>query len=81
MVEDVMIPQVGEDADEEVIIIKCKKRVGDHVAKGEMLLDIETGKGSMELESVYEGVLIEINAGEGETVHPLDKVGRIQITQ
>ena len=81
MVEDVLIPQVGEAADEEVIIIKWKKKVGDHVAKGELLLDIETGKGSMELESVYEGVLIEINAHEGETVHPLAKVGRIQITQ
>ena len=81
MVEDIMVPQVGETADEEVIIVKWKKRVGDHVEKGELILDIETGKGAMELESVYEGILIEIIAGEGETVHPLAKVGRIQITQ
>ena len=81
MVEDIMVPQVGETADEEVIIVKWKKRVGDHVEKGELILDIERGKGGMELESVYEGILIEIIAGEGETVHPLAKAGRIQITQ
>ena len=81
MIEDIIIPQVGETADEDVIILQWKKRVGDHVEKGELFLDIETGKGTMELESVYEGTLVEIIAVEGETVHPLDKVGRIEITQ
>ena len=76
-----MIPQVGETADEEVKIIKWNKRVGDHVDKGDLILDIETGKGTMEIESIYEGILIEIIAGEGEIVHPLAKVGRIKISQ
>jgi pyruvate/2-oxoglutarate dehydrogenase complex dihydrolipoamide acyltransferase (E2) component len=79
IVEDIVIPQVGESSDEEVIIVKWKKGVGDHVVKGDLLLEIETGKGSMELESAYEGDLIEIIADEGETVHALSPVGRIRI--
>ena len=80
-VVDIVIPQVGESADEEVIIVKWKKKVGDHVEKGELLLEIETGKGAMELESVYEGVLVEIIADVESTVHALSPVGRIRIDQ
>lgn len=81
MVRDIIIPQVGETAEEEVIIVNWRKKTGDYIEKGEIFLDIETGKGTMELESAYEGTLLEVVAGEGETVYPLTVVGRIRTSR
>ena len=78
MVRDIIIPQVGETAEEEVIIVNWRKKTGDYIEEGEIFLDIETGKGTIELESAYEGTLLEVVAGEGETVYPLTVVGRIR---
>ena len=48
MIEEIVIPQVGETIEEEVVILKWVKEVGDPVNKGEILMDIETGKGAIE---------------------------------
>ena len=80
MIEEIVIPQVGETIEEEVVILKWVKEVGDPVNKGEILMDIETGKGAIELESPYTGTIIEIFAKEGQLVTPLTVVARIECT-
>jgi pyruvate dehydrogenase E2 component (dihydrolipoamide acetyltransferase) len=64
---NVLMPQLGETVTEGTIS-KWYKAVGDTVAAGETLVDIETDKTSMEVPAVVAGTLSEINAQEGQTV-------------
>ncbi len=61
------MPQLGETVAEGKIV-KWFKSVGDVVAAGEVLFEIETDKTSMEVPSMDGGVLAEIKVREGETV-------------
>ncbi len=61
------MPQLGETVAEGKII-KWFKKVGDAVAAGELLFEIETDKTSMEVPTMSAGTLTEIRVQEGETV-------------
>ncbi|NJK81820.1 MAG: 2-oxo acid dehydrogenase subunit E2 [Chloroflexaceae bacterium] len=56
------------DTMEEGTIGRWLKQAGDQVEKGEILVEIETDKATMELESYDNGVLQKILVQEGETV-------------
>jgi pyruvate dehydrogenase E2 component (dihydrolipoamide acetyltransferase) len=66
MVEIVM-PRLS-DSMEEGTILTWLKQVGDEVAVGEELVEIETDKANMAYESDVAGTLTEILAPEGETL-------------
>lgn len=78
MIEDIILPQIGETSEDEITILKWKKQLGEHVQKGEALLEVDSGKAMVEIESAYEGVLHEIVAAEGSKVKALAVVGRIR---
>ncbi|HVY83466.1 MAG TPA: biotin/lipoyl-containing protein, partial [Steroidobacteraceae bacterium] len=61
------MPQLGETVTEGTIRL-WHKAVGDDVAAGEPLFDIETDKTTMEVPAVATGTLREIRAEAGETV-------------
>ncbi len=61
------MPQLGETVAEGTVS-RWYKAVGDPVAAGEALFEIETDKTSMEVEATAAGVLATIHVGEGETV-------------
>ncbi len=67
MVKAVVMPKLGQ-SEETVTIVRWRKQVGDMVAKGDVLFEIETDKALLEVESFYEGTLLKIVAGEGVTV-------------
>lgn len=64
---DILMPQLGETVTEGTIS-KWYKSVGDTVAAGDALFEIETDKTSMEVPATQPGVLREIRAQTGETV-------------
>jgi pyruvate dehydrogenase E2 component (dihydrolipoamide acetyltransferase) len=64
---DVLMPQLGETVAEGKIT-KWFKKVGDQIAVGDVLFEIETDKTSMEVPSMDAGPLAEIKVQEGETV-------------
>ncbi len=64
---DVLMPQLGETVAEGTIAA-WHKRAGDAVAKGDVLLDVETDKVATEIEAPVSGVLASIDIAEGETV-------------
>lgn len=74
MAIEIVMPQLS-DTMEEGRIIKWLKNVGDMVKEGEPLLEIETDKADIEVESFDTGVLVEIVADEGETVQVGEKIG------
>ena len=67
MAHSVTVPQFGQTV-EEATVVRWNKKVGDAVVKGDVLFEIETDKAVLEVESFFEGTLLKILVGEGETV-------------
>jgi pyruvate dehydrogenase E2 component (dihydrolipoamide acetyltransferase) len=64
---DVVMPRLS-DSMEEGTVLQWLKQVGDEVAVGDELVEIETDKANMAYESDVAGTLTEIVAEEGETL-------------
>ena len=67
MAEIVYMPQLS-DTMVEGVVAGWFKKVGDEVASGEILAEIETDKATMEFESFYDGVLLHIGVEQGKAV-------------
>ena len=63
----VRMPPLGQTSDE-LEIRAWLKQVGDAVAAGEPLLEVESDKATLEVEATRSGTLAEIVCREGETV-------------
>jgi len=61
---EITMPKLS-DTMEEGTILRWLKRVGESVAKGEVLAEVETDKADMELEAEQSGTLSEIRVKEG----------------
>jgi len=61
---DVLMPQLGETVSSGKIVSWFKK-VGDRIAPGDDLFEIETDKTSMEVPATVAGTLAEIRVGDG----------------
>jgi 2-oxoglutarate dehydrogenase E2 component (dihydrolipoamide succinyltransferase) len=69
MQKDVIVPRLGSsDEGDEVRILRWLKEKGAQVQKGEALLEVETDKVNVEIESPADGLLGQINAAEGDFV-------------
>jgi len=76
MAFEVIMPKFGQQT-ETSDIIRWLKREGETVAKGEVLLEIQTDKSAMDVESMFDGTLLKIYAREGETVPVMSVIGYI----
>ena len=65
------------DSMEEGTVLKWLKSVGDEVAVGDELVEIETDKANMVYESDLAGTLVEILAQEGDTLPVGDPIARV----
>ena len=65
-VQVISMPRLS-DTMEEGTVASWLKNIGDKVEEGDILAEIETDKATMEFESFYEGVLLYIGVGEGES--------------
>ena len=72
MPTDIVMPQMGADM-QEGTLLKWLKQPGEHVARGEIIAEIETDKANIEIESFVEGTLVETLAHEGDVI-PVDQV-------
>ena len=66
MAEIVRMPRLS-DTMTEGTVAKWHKKVGDSIAEGDLLAEIETDKATMEFESFQEGVLLHIGVGEASS--------------
>jgi pyruvate dehydrogenase E2 component (dihydrolipoamide acetyltransferase) len=74
---EVVMPRLS-DSMEEGTILQWLKKVGDEIAVGDELVEIETDKANMAYESDLAGTLTEILAQEGETLPigtPIAQIG------
>jgi pyruvate dehydrogenase E2 component (dihydrolipoamide acetyltransferase) len=65
-VQVISMPRLS-DTMEEGTVASWLKNIGDKIEEGDILAEIETDKATMEFESFYEGVLLYIGVGEGES--------------
>ena len=67
--------------DKEAIVGKCHKKPGEQVAEGEVLITVESSKGSFAIKSDYEGKLIKLDIDEGDTVKKGQSIGIIEASK
>src|SRR5699024_9363653 len=75
-VEVITMPLLS-DTMEEGTIASWSKKEGDDVEEGDILAEIETDKATMEFESFYDGKLLKIILGEGESAPIEDPIAII----
>tara|TARA_Y100000590_G_C15293566_1_gene853515 strand:- start:60 stop:287 length:228 start_codon:yes stop_codon:yes gene_type:complete len=64
---NIILPNIGETV-EEGKVIKWLKQVGDQVADGDVVCEVETDKSTMEVPTTISGTIKEIKVKEGEIV-------------
>lgn len=77
MAEVIIMPKLGFNMDEGELV-KWHKQVGDQVAKGEVLFEINTDKTTMPVEATCAGTVLKIMLSEGEAAEvftPIAVVG------
>jgi len=75
-VPEIVMPRLS-DSMEEGTILQWLKQVGDEVAVGDELVEIETDKANMTYDADTDGTLIEIVAQEGDTLEIGEVIARI----
>src|SRR5436305_7536603 len=73
---DIVTPTGGESVTEGTIL-EWSVKVGEVVREGDTLVEISTDKVDMELPAPVSGKLIEVLAGEGDTVTVGQVIGRM----
>jgi pyruvate dehydrogenase E2 component (dihydrolipoamide acetyltransferase) len=76
MPEEIVMPRLS-DSMEEGTVLKWLKSVGDEVAVGDELVEIETDKANMVYESDLAGTIVEVLAQEGDTLPVGDPIARV----
>jgi pyruvate dehydrogenase E2 component (dihydrolipoamide acetyltransferase) len=76
MATDLVMPRLS-DSMEEGTILKWLKSVGDEVAVGDELVEIETDKANMVYEADTAGTLTELVAAEGDTLPIGEVIARV----
>jgi len=79
MIINVLLPQSGmgmQDAE----IISWFKSIGDEISEGEILVEVEAAKVTVEIPSPVSGKVVDILAQEGETVEVREIIAKIQAT-
>ncbi len=74
---DVLLPQFGmgmKDGE----ILRWLKSVGEAVQAGETLVEVEAAKATVEVPAPQAGELVEILAGEGQTVAVRAPIARLR---
>jgi 2-oxoglutarate dehydrogenase E2 component (dihydrolipoamide succinyltransferase) len=73
---DIMTPALGESVTE-ATVAHWSKKAGDTVKRDDVLVELETDKVSLEVVALADGILSAIEAEEGATVVPGQRLGQL----
>ena len=76
MPQKITMPDAGQTTDQ-LVVTRWLKQVGDPVARGDVLLEIETDKATVTVESFAEGTLLERLVEEGGTASAGDVIALV----
>jgi len=71
MAEAILVPQVGQDLTE-ATVVELHVKVGDKVAKGDLVAVVESEKASFEVEAFAEGFVINLPYSVGDVATVLE---------
>ena len=71
MVQQIKMPSAGQTTDE-ARITSVKVKAGDPVKRGDILVEAETDKAILPVESYAAGVVLDVLVAEGDDVHAGD---------
>ena len=74
----IMMQQLGPDVESGVIVVWLKE-IGETVAKGDPLVEVETEKAILEMEALDSGVLIETISGIGAEGQGGEVIGYLEV--
>jgi pyruvate/2-oxoglutarate dehydrogenase complex dihydrolipoamide acyltransferase (E2) component len=80
MIQEFAMPKSGHLM-EEGTVVSWRKKVGEAIKKGEILLDVEAEKGVFEAECPYTGVVKEILVPEQTTVAVGTLLAKIDVAE
>jgi pyruvate/2-oxoglutarate dehydrogenase complex dihydrolipoamide acyltransferase (E2) component len=75
---EIVMPQFGETVEEEITITRWLKSVGDPIAAGEVIFEVETDKATLSVEAADSGRLTGIVKEAGEVVKPGTVIGYLE---
>jgi pyruvate/2-oxoglutarate dehydrogenase complex dihydrolipoamide acyltransferase (E2) component len=75
---EIVMPQFGETAEEEISISKWLKEIGDPIEAGEVIFEVETDKATLSVEAADSGKLARIVKDAGEAVKPGTVIGYLE---
>ena len=75
--KNIKVPNIGEFKDVEVIEIIVKR--GQEIKKNDPLITIESDKSSVEIPSLHNGIVTELNLNVGDKVSEGDKILEIEL--
>ena len=73
MKSTIKMPRVGDTVDS-VYLVSWKKAVGEDIAVGEMLLEVETDKATVEVPSPIAGKIVELLFKEDDEIKTGDPI-------
>lgn len=76
MATPIVLPKLGNTV-ESSIILQWHKSIGDNVAEGDIICEVETDKATMEVESSVSGTLIAIFFEEGDDVPVMANIAAV----
>ena len=74
---ELLLPQFGMGM-QEGEIVAWRKAPGDRIAEGEIIVEINSEKSTVEVESPFDGEVVELCVAEGETVPVATVIARIK---
>ncbi|MCK5326423.1 MAG: dihydrolipoyllysine-residue acetyltransferase [Woeseiaceae bacterium] len=74
---DIVVPDLGDFADVEIIEVLVAS--GDHVAREDGLITIETDKASMDVPAPESGLIDSLTVTVGDTINSGDVIGRMTV--
>lgn len=76
----VRIPQLGEGL-QEALLVEFLKKAGDKVSRDEPIYVMETDKATTDVESPYEGTLVEWTVEPGSVLEIGAEIGRMEVAE
>ena len=76
MLHEIIVPELAESTVEATVASWLKKD-GEVVSKGDVIIELDTDKVSLEIVSPSNGIIQEVNKSEGEVVKVGDILGII----
>ncbi len=77
---EIKAPRLNSN-DDELLVLKIYVQKGDKVEKGSKLVSVETSKTAIEIESEFEGIVLEVKIKEGQYVNVDDEVLSLEVDE